>query len=55
MRSASKVIKAASYRHRNDFKNWIKRTPDNVLSIEEIRKITAKIPYSMADEGSDVR
>jgi len=33
---------------KNSFEKWINSCPKNVPSIEEIRKITAKIPYSMA-------
>ena len=53
MRKAEAVIKSARSRNGKAFENWIKRTPHNVPPIDEIRKITAKIPYSMAKEAED--
>jgi len=35
----------------NDFEKWIDSCPKNVPSIEEIRKITKKIPYSMVKDS----
>ena len=33
------------------WQKWIDATPDNVLTIEEVRQITKKIPYSMAKDS----
>jgi len=35
----------------SDWDRWINSCPKDVPSIEEIRKITAKIPYSMAKDS----
>ena len=48
MKKADALVKNAIKRNGKRFKRWIEETPDNVLPINEIRKITSKISYSMS-------
>jgi hypothetical protein len=48
MRNANALVRAAIKRNGKDFKKWIKNTPNDVPAIDEIRRITSKIDYSMS-------
>ena len=48
MRRADALVRTAKRKNGEDFKKWINSTPDNVPTIDEIRKITSKIDYSMS-------
>lgn len=47
----SKVVRLARIKNKHKWQEWLDGGSKNPPSIEIIRKITKKIPYSMADDS----